>query len=210
VADWRIAGTYIEFCNCDPGCGCNFRGFPTSPEGNCEAILTHVIEDGSFDGPSLAGTRVAWLLWWPGAIQDKSGNGHAYVACETDEQYDALRRMWRGEEGYGLFEIFNSTLTEPSVVDRATLNVTVDERNSRVSIDGVGEGAMKPLTGPVEPYAVNNVRIVKDKGFIWRDGQIAQSERLHVDLPEMKFDVSGRHAVFSRFGYSNADGFFGD
>ena len=210
MTDWRIAGTYIEFCNCDPGCGCNFRGFPTSPEGNCEAILTHVIEDGSFDGLSLAGTRVAWLLWWPGAIHDKGGNGHAYVDCETDEQYDALRRMWRGEEGYGLFEIFNSTLTEPSVVDRATLNLTVDERNSRVSIDGVGEGAMKPLTGPVEPYAVNNVRIVKDKGFIWRDGQIAQSERLHVDLPEMKFDVSGRHAVFSRFGYSKADGFFGD
>ena len=33
MADWRIAGTYIEFCNCDPGCGCNFRGFPTLPEG---------------------------------------------------------------------------------------------------------------------------------------------------------------------------------
>ena len=53
MTDWRIAGTYIEFCNCDPGCGCNFRGFPTSPEGNCEAILTHVIEDGSFDAATV-------------------------------------------------------------------------------------------------------------------------------------------------------------
>ena len=66
---------------------------------------------------------------------------------------------------------------------------------------------MTPLVSPVEPHDVNNVRIVKDKGFIWRDGQIAQSERLRVDLLEMRFEVSGRHAVFSRFGYSNVAGF---
>ena len=207
MAEWRIAGTYIEFCNCDPGCGCNFRGFPTSPEGNCEALLTHVVERGEFDGVDLSGTTVSWALWWPGAIHDKGGHGHAYVDCETDEQFDALRRVWRGEEGYGLFEIFTSTLEEPSAVDRATVDLTVDGRNSRVSIDNVGEAAMTPLLGPVEPHNPNNVRIVKDGGFIWRDGQIAQSERLRIDLPEMQFEVSGRHAVFSRFGYSNVDGF---
>ena len=207
MAEWRIAGTYIEFCNCDPGCGCNFRGVPTSPEGNCEAIITHVIERGEFDGLDLAGATVSWALWWPGPIHEKGGRGHAYVDCESDEQFDVLRRVWRGEEGYGLFEIFNSTLEEPSTVDRATLDVSVDGRNSRVSINGVGEAVMTPLLGPVDPHPVNNVRIVKDSGFIWRDGRIAQSERLRVELPEMQFDVSQRHAVFSRFGYSNVSGF---
>src|SRR5687768_8322396 len=67
MAEWRMSGTYIEFCNCDPGCGCNFRGVPSSPEGNCEAVLTHVIDEGSFDGVDLAGARVSWALWWPGA-----------------------------------------------------------------------------------------------------------------------------------------------
>jgi hypothetical protein len=50
MAEWSIAGTYLETCNCDPGCGCNFRGLPTSPEGNCEAFLGHVIETGERDG----------------------------------------------------------------------------------------------------------------------------------------------------------------
>jgi hypothetical protein len=207
MAEWRIAGTYIEGCNCDPGCGCNFRGVPSSPEGNCEAFLGHLIERGEFDGLDLSGSKVAWALWWPGAIHERGGHGHAYVDCESDEQFDALRRMWRGEEGYGLYEIFNSTFVEPSAVDRAEVKMTVDGRNSRFSVDGVGEAALTPLTSPVEPYDVNNVRIVKDKGFIWRDGQIAQSKRLHVDLPEMKYDLSGRHAVFARFGYSNVAGF---
>jgi hypothetical protein len=207
MAEWRITGTYLETCNCDPGCGCNFRGVPSSPEGNCEAFVAHDIERGEFDGTDLSGTKVAWALWWPGAIHDRGGHGHAYVDCESDEQFDALRRMWRGEEGYGLFEIFNSTLDEPSAVDRAEVKMTVDGRRSRFSVEGVGESVMTPLTSPVDPAAENHVRIVKESGFIWRDGEIAQSERLHVDLPEMSYDVSGRHAVFSRFGYSNVSGF---
>ena len=88
VAEWRIRGTYLEFCNCDPGCGCNFRGLPTSPEGNCQAVISHVIEEGSRDGLDLAGAKVSWALWWPGPIHDKGGRGHAYI--------DAHRRAVRG------------------------------------------------------------------------------------------------------------------
>jgi hypothetical protein len=47
------------------------------------------------------------------------------------------------------------------------------------------------------------VRIVKKSGFIWRDGEIAQGETFRVDLPEMSWDLSERHAVFSSFDYSN-------
>ena len=40
------------------------------------------------------------------------------------------------------------------------------------------------------------MRIVKPGGFIWKDGAIGTSERLRVELPEMSFDVSGRHNGF--------------
>jgi hypothetical protein len=203
VAEWQIAGTYLEFCNCDPGCGCNFRGFPTSPEGNCQALISHVIESGSFDGTDLAGAKASWALWWPGPIHDGSGRGHAYIDCAEDEQYEALARIWRGEEGWGLFEIFNAMLDEKTAVDRTTIDVTVDGRRSGVSIAGVTENRMTPLTNPVTG-AENEVRIVKTTGFIWRDGEIAQSETFRVDLPEMSWDLSGRHAVFSTFDYTNA------
>jgi hypothetical protein len=197
-----MTGTYLEFCNCDPGCGCNFRGLPTSPEGNCQAFLSHVIDEGSFDGVDLAGAKVAWALWWPGAIHDKGGKGHAYIDCESDEQFEALSRIWRGEEGYGFFEIFNSTLDETTAVDRSAIDLTLDGRRSRFAIDGVGETEMTPLTNPVSGEE-NDVRIVKKTGFIWRDGEIAQGKTFRVDLPEMSWDLSGRHAVFSSFDYTN-------
>jgi hypothetical protein len=202
VAEWRISGTYLEFCNCDPGCGCNFRGFPSSPEGNCQAVISHVIEEGSRDGLDLAGAKVSWALWWPGAIHDKGGKGHAYIDG-SDEQYEVLAPIWRGEEGYGLFEIFNSTLDEVTTVEQATVEITLDGKRSRVKVDGVTDNQMTPLTNPVTG-AVNDVRIVKTTGFIWRDGEIAQSERFQVELPEMIWDQHERHCVFSKFDYTNA------
>jgi hypothetical protein len=203
MASWHISATYLEFCNCDPGCGCNFRGFPNSREGNCEAFVAALNGEGSaFDGIDLARTKVAWALWWPGPIHEGSGHGHAYVDCASDEQFDALTRIWRGEAGHAFFEIFNSTFLKPSAVDRATVDMTVDGKRSRFSIADVGEGVMTPLRNPVTGDE-NDVHIVKPDGFIWKDGQIAQSERVAVDLPEMQFDVSGRHAVFAQADWSS-------
>jgi hypothetical protein len=81
--------------------------------------------------------------------------------------------------------------------------LTVDGKRSHVVVAGVTESQMTPLTNPVTGEE-NDVRIVKSSGFIWRDGEIAQSESFSVDLPEMKWELSGRHAVFSTFDYTNA------
>jgi hypothetical protein len=198
---WSLRGTYIEFCNCDPGCGCNFKGSPTSAEGNCEALMAKRIEEGRYEDVELAGARVAWAAWWPGAIHEKGGRGHAYIDCESDEQFEALRRIWRGEAGHDYFTIFNSTFDEPTVVDRATVNLTIAGKESRVEVSGVCSAQMEPLRNPVTG-SENDVHIVKPGGFIWKDGAIARSASLQVDLPEMAFEVSGRHAVYASFDWS--------
>ena len=160
------------------------------------------IDDGSFDGLDLSGSKVVWALWWPGAIHDGGGRGHAYVDSESDEQYDALSRIWRGEEGYSLFEIFNSTFSEPSAVDRAAIDLKVDGKSSSISIDGIADAVMTALRSPVSGEE-NKVRIVKEGGFIWSDGQIATNERIKVNAPEVSFDLAGRHSVFAPFEYAS-------
>jgi hypothetical protein len=94
-------------------------------------------------------------------------------------------------------------LDETTAVERAGIDITVDGTRSKVSIEGVTENQMTPLTNPVTGDQ-NDVRIVKKQGFIWRDGEIAQGEKFSVDLPEMSWDIDGRHAVFSTFDYANA------
>lgn len=201
MVGWRLAGTHVELCSCAPGCDCNFRGFPNSPEGNCEAFVCEVIEAGRSGELDLSGTRVAWALWWPGAIHEKRGRGHAFIDCESDAQLEVLSSIVRGEAGHEYFEIFNSTFEEPTAVERAKVDVTLDGRNSRFSVEGVGESIMEPLRNPVTG-AENDVRIVKPGGFIWKDGEIGQGTRMRVSLPEMAFDVSGRHAVAAPFDWS--------
>jgi hypothetical protein len=66
-------------------------------------------------------------------IHERNGRGHAFVDCETDEQFEALSRIWRGEVGYSFFEIPNSTFDEPSAVDRSTVDLTLARKSSRYS-----------------------------------------------------------------------------
>jgi hypothetical protein len=62
---------------------------------------------------------------------------------------------------------------------------------------------MTPLRSPVSGE-VNNVRIVKEGGFIWAEGEIATNERIKVETPEISFEVAGRHSVFAPFEYANS------
>ena len=199
---WSLSGSYVEFCSCDPGCGCNFRSIPSSPEGNCEALITARVEDGHYGAIDLVGSKVSWALWWPGAIHEKGGRGHVFIDCGSDEQFDALSTIYRGEAGYAFFEIFNSTFMEPTAVERASIDLVIDGKNSTVRIGSLAEGVMEPLRSPVSGEE-NDVRIVKAGGFIWKDGQIAQGTRMMVSLPEMSFETTGRHAVFAPFAWSS-------
>jgi hypothetical protein len=194
--------TLVELCSCEPGCDCNFRGVPNSEAGNCEAFVCYAAERGHFDAVDLAGVTFVWALWWPGAIHDKGGRGSAYVDCETEDQFGAMRTIIRGEAGYAFFEIFNSTFDEPSAVERATVALNLGGKASSFSVEGVGSARMEPLRNPVTGEE-NEVRIVKPGGFIWKDGRIGQSGELTVALPGIAFEHgAGRHAVIAPFDWA--------
>jgi len=63
MPSWELKGTMLEFCNCLPGCDCNFRGAPNSPEGNCEAFACHRVGEGRFGETDLSGITFAMAYW---------------------------------------------------------------------------------------------------------------------------------------------------
>lgn len=201
MADWYLSGTGLELCNCYPGCGCNFRGYPNSADGSCHGLGANAIEEGNLDGLDLAGSKVVWVLAWPGAVHEGHGRAHAFVDCGSDEQFEALSRIWRGEEGGIAFEIYNSTLAQPTAVERASFSLTLDGTRSRLSGGGAVEATITPLLDPVTGEE-NVVRLVKPGGFDWREGDIAQVERMVVDVPGIAFEYDGTHAAVYRFEYA--------
>ena len=64
---------YIQSCNCDYGCPCNFNGLPT--HGNCEALVGYRILDGKFEKTVLDDVVFAYRAWGPMAIHHGGGTG---------------------------------------------------------------------------------------------------------------------------------------
>jgi hypothetical protein len=50
---WRIETEYVQSCNCDYGCPCNFNALPSY--GNCEALVGYRIIKGNFGDTKLDG-----------------------------------------------------------------------------------------------------------------------------------------------------------
>ena len=90
-ATWTIKAREFVHCNCAYGCPCQFNALPT--HGHCHAVAAIEILEGRHGGTDLAGTRIAMILAWPGAIHE--GKGHVVPIVDeaaSDVQRDALLR----------------------------------------------------------------------------------------------------------------------
>lgn len=95
---YRVKGQWLETCNCDSGCNCNFGGFPD--HGSCEAIVGVNVDEGNFGGVNLNGMKAVLAIKWPKAIHE--GNGAAAVFVDesaTPEQTTALATILTGQAG---------------------------------------------------------------------------------------------------------------
>ena len=55
--NWRIDGRYVEYCNCDFGCPCEFMAEPTY--GHCTGLVAFKIDKGFCEDVSLDDLAVA-------------------------------------------------------------------------------------------------------------------------------------------------------
>ena len=70
---WSIECDYMESCNCDFGCTCNFSGLPNF--GRCEALVAYHIRKGHFGG--VFSGRIGFHLCGILAASDSPGGRHA-------------------------------------------------------------------------------------------------------------------------------------
>lgn len=170
---WRLKGKGYEFCNCQPGCTCNFSGFPTSSDGSCKAAVANRIDEGSCGDVDLSGLAVLALLDWPKAIHD--GNGRAVFVVPpvvTDEQLGCLSQIFTGQLGGMPWAILGSTFEVVGVV-REDVDIQGEGLKTTITVDGVGRATGTTLKNPVTGEE-HGVSIVLDEGFIWKTGQCGQ------------------------------------
>jgi hypothetical protein len=135
---WRIEAEYIQSCNCDYGCPCNFNALPTY--GNCEALVAYHIRKGNFEDVNLDGVVFAWGLWWPKAIHMGDGRGKLYVDKKASpEQVKAIEEITSGKHGGGVFAIFPSTFKETLPTEITDIDFSYGPYDASFTVKNAGE-----------------------------------------------------------------------
>src|SRR5260221_3535588 len=107
---WSFDADYLQACNCDYGCPCEFSAPPT--RGSCEGLGAWHIQRGNYGALSLDGLGLGFAARWPKAIHE--GNGTACILVDekaNPAQRAALLDIVGGQQGGLPFEIIVTTFS---------------------------------------------------------------------------------------------------
>jgi hypothetical protein len=199
---WRLTGKGYEFCNCNPGCTCNFSGFPSSADGSCKAFVAAEITSGRCGDVDLTGLKTASIIDWPKAIHD--GNGKAVLVVEpetTDEQLGAIAQIYGGELGGMPWEILAGTLTGVAVA-KARITIEQDGMDVTLNVDGIGTAQGRYLSNPVTGER-HEASILLQDGFIWSTGQCGVGD-FEASAEGVSLSFKNTNWIFYEFDWSNS------
>jgi hypothetical protein len=195
IPKWKMKSVYVEACNCDFGCPCNFDGFPTN--GFCQALVFYHIQEGIFGNAKLDGLEVIYAVSWPKAIHEGNGTLQLFITKKSDQkQRAALENIFTGRsKGDGPFALFANTLKY--ILDPQFVKITakINGIRSTFSVPGILnvqlENFVNPVTGDEQ-----NTRIQLRQGFIWKIADAAKTKVMKILTSNLNFDHSGKNAFY--------------
>jgi hypothetical protein len=217
---WKIHTYFLDACNCDWGCPCQFNAKPT--HGNCEGVAGYHILNGSYGSRvKLDGFNMALIASWPGPIHEGHGKASFYIDNRTDkEQFGALSNIITGKAGGGPFALYASTLEEFQEPKKASIKFETKDIKSHVVILGgighnddrrkgittkggqeqakgiLGEAWLEPIRNPVTGK-VHKAIIEIPEGFESNRMDQASMKKLVADDGYLTFRYEGTYGSFS-------------
>ena len=202
VPKWHIEMDYIESCNCDYACPCNFIGYPT--DGKCQTMAGYHVRKGTYGDTPLDDIDLVMAASWPGAIHQGNGTVRLHIDESTSEaQRDAILMIFSGEaKGNGPFELFSSTFSTVETPVFTTVEVHVDGRNSWFRVPGMIDVQLEPFTNPVSGE-VQDIQVHMPEGFIFKKALAAKTRVMKLlGMGPLSYDHTGQNAFFAEVAYA--------
>jgi len=189
---WQLSGEYMESCNCDYLCPCNY----TNPQGevthdHCIAALIFRVDKGQFGAVALDGLCFALVIRSGKVMAD----GNWIFAGVVDEKANAAQRqalsdIVSGQAGGPPGMIRSNLVSDFRGVEFKPIDVKVGGLNRAVSIpeilsfeiDGVAS-----RTGNGEPIYIDNVGHPASRRLA-----LARAKELHVQGFGLGLDMVGK------------------
>ena len=192
---------YLQGCNCDYGCPCEFEAPPT--RGNCQGMGAWRINRGKFGDLSLDTLGFGFVAHWPGPMH--KGNGTALLLFDekaNTAQRKALFEIATGSAGGMPFEIIAMTLSKLLDPQYHPFQFKINGRESSLKIGNVFELAFEPIKNPVtgKPEAV---RVEHETGFLFQTAECVSTVACRASLGELAFSWPNQAGFVSQVKYSN-------
>jgi hypothetical protein len=201
-AQWRVAGSYFEACNCEAVCPCRRQGDRQggrSTYGICDFALSWLITDGAFGTVDLSQRQVVMA----GSYADDEPGQPWRVALYIDdqaasEQHESLSAIFLGRAGGGTMRNFASNIGEVYAVRAASILLTHSRGHERiVAEDYVRVTALRPadVQGPVSCGI---------PGHDHPGTELVTGDFLVNDIA-LRWEVTGRCGFATQFAYASDD-----
>ena len=198
---WNFEGDYLQACNCDYGCPCEFSAPPT--KGFCDGAGAWRIQTGQFGDVKLDGLHLAFAAHWPKAIHEGNGTVCIFVDEKANPaQRDALLQIASGKAGGLPFEILASTFSKLLDPVFVPFQFQMNGRNSSVRIGKNINMSFGPILNPVttEP---ESVRVNHGTGFVFQDAECVSADEMSVSAGELSFAWPKKAGFVTRIKYAN-------
>lgn len=198
---WSFEADFLQACNCDYGCPCEFSAPPT--RGFCDGTGAWRITKGRFGDVALDGLVVAFAAHWPKAIHEGGGT----LALMIDERASAAQReailtICSGQAGGLPFEILATTISKVLDPIFAPMEFHLNGRDSSMRVGDVLSLALEPIRNPVtkEPEFV---RVEHATGFIFKGAEAVSGRECRVNVPGLNFSWPDKAGFVTQVSYGN-------
>ena len=186
--EWKITGELFLNCSCTVFCPCVVSlGAHPPTEGHCHAWMAIAIDDGHFEGESLAGLNIGLLVDIPGRMGEGDWKVAAYVdERATQKAYNGILKIFSGAAG-GTTGLFTMLVSEIIGAERAPVEIVRDGKKRSIMVGRKIQGEIEMIDGksPDHPVMVSNSKYwmgpdiiaavgkksrIRDYGRVWDFG----------------------------------------
>lgn len=198
---WSFEADYLQACNCDYGCPCEFSAPPTL--GYCDGVGAWRIKNGKYGKVKLAGLGLGFAAHWPKAIHEGNGTVCIFVDEKANPaQRDALLQIASGKAGGLPFEILATTfskLLEPLFVP---FQFVLKGKNSSMKMGDAVVASMAPIKNPVTQKP-ESVRVNHGTGFVFQKAECVSADEMRVSAGELNFSWPKKAGFVAQVKYGN-------
>jgi hypothetical protein len=201
LTKWSFEADYLQACNCDYGCPCEFEAPPTL--GYCQAVGAYRINRGQYGNVSLDRLGIAFVIDFPKAMHLGNGTGGWFIdEMASPPQREALELILTGQAGGMPFEILKTLFTKFMETQFVPIRFDLQGKNSSVEVAGAIQAAFEPIKNPVTGEA-ESIRVEHGTGFMFKGADCVSARQNRASTPMINFNWPNKAGFVTRVKYGN-------